>query len=105
MYYLHYKELVKTTLESCNIDAIGYLMDEGGKLVNSRIKSFKFTHRDLDKEQMKQLYKLNNLNEDDVLIGGEVHRVVGDVLTKRMVLKKVDEIDLFTILTQINQIK
>lgn len=105
MNYLDYKELVKNTLETGNTDAISYLMDVGEKHINSRINSFKFTHSDLNENEMKLLYKMNNLNDDDVLIGGEIHRIVGDILTKSMVIKKVDEIDLFTILTQIQLIK
>ena len=105
MNYLDYKELEKTTLETKNVDAICYLLDVGGKIINSKINSYKYKHSDLNDEERKQLYKLNNLNDDDVLIGGEIHRVVGDVETKKLVLKKVDEIELFTIMEQIRLIK
>ena len=108
MNYLDYKKLEKQVLDSGNIDAIGYLMETCcgiNGIISSRLHSFKYTHSDLNDNERKQLLMLNNLDENDVLIGGEVHRVVGDIETKELVLKKVDEIDLFTILHQIHWIK
>jgi hypothetical protein len=105
MNYLDYKKLEKQVIESGNVDAICYLMDTGGSYVSSRLQSFKYTHSDLDDDERKQLLRLNNLDEHDVLIGGEVHRIVGDIERKELVLKKVDEIELFTILHQIHWIK
>jgi hypothetical protein len=99
MNYLDYKDLEKQVLENGNIHAICYLLENANPFISSRIKSFKYTHSDLNEDETKILFKLNNLNEHDVLIGGEVHRV------KNGVLKKAFEIDLFTILNQINSIK
>lgn len=104
MNYLDYNKIGSEVIESGNVDAICYFFSTASPIINSRIKSFKYTHSDLTKKEHKQLMKLNNLNDDDILIGGEVHRVVGDVETKKLVLKKVDEIELFTILHQINWI-
>lgn len=113
MNYLDYKKLEKQVLESGNIDAICYLMEtcfgsngeSGSGIISSKLQSFKYTHSDLNDEERKLLLKLNNLDENDVLIGGEIHRVVGDVERKELILKKIDEIDLFTILHQIHWIK
>lgn len=108
MNYLDYKKLEKQVLDSGNIDAIGYLMETchgSNGVISSILRSFKYIHSDLDDNERTQLLRLNNLDENDVLIGGEVYRVVGDIETKKLVLKKVDEIDLFTILHQIHWIK
>lgn len=108
MNYLDYKQLEKSTLETNNIDAISYLLETcwgSNGIISSRIKSFKYNHSDLNEIERKQLLKLNNLNEDDILIGGEVHRVIFDTQRNEFVLTKVDEIELFTILHQIHWIK
>lgn len=103
MNYLDCKQLEKKTLSSGNINAICYLFSNN--IIGERINSAKYTHSDLNAAEKKELFRLNNLNEDDVLIGGEIHRVVGDIETKRIVLKKVDEIDLFLVMDQIQWIK
>ena len=105
MNYIDYKNLAKQAIDSENMHAIAYFFSTADKLINARLLSFKYKHCDLSKKEHKILLKLNNLNEDDILIGGEVHRVVGDIKTKKLILTKVDEIELFTILHQINWIK
>lgn len=113
MDYLDYKKLEKQVLDSGDVDAICYLMEtcwgsngeHGTGTISSRLQSFKYTHSDLDDDERKQLLRLNNLNDDDWLYGGEIWRIVGEVETKRMVVTKVDEIELFTILQQIHWIK
>lgn len=105
MNYLEYKNLQQKTLESGNIEAICYLFDVGGKLMTSRLDSYKYKHSDLNDSETKTLYKKLGLYKDDVLIGGEIHRVVGDVETKKLFLRKVDEVDLFYVMQQIQIIK
>ena len=105
MNYLDYKEISKTVLASGNVDGICYFLETANKLVDDRLKTFKYTHTDLSDDEHKQLLKLNNLNDDDVLVGGEVHRVMCDIKDKSHILMKVDEIELFTIMHQIDWIK
>jgi len=104
MNYLQYKKMTKDVLVTKNADAICYFMENVSPMIDNRIRNHKYTHSDLTKEETIQLLRMNNLNDDDHLIGGEVMRVLGDVKQKKLILKKVDEIELFVILHQIDWI-
>jgi len=99
MNYLDFKKLQKQVIESGNTYAILYLMENGSRLISSRLQSYKYTHSDLNSDDRKILLELNNLHEDDILIGGEVN-----IESKQLIQTKVDEIELFTIMEQINWI-
>lgn len=99
MTYLDYKKLSNTVAKSGNINAIGYFFQEMPRHINNKIYNYKYTHNDLTKKERKQLHRMNGLKDDDVLIGGEIHRVI--TKNNRRVLDKVGEIDLFVILEQI----
>lgn len=105
MNYLQYKKLEQQTIEKGNVDAILYFQEVANPIMSSRIKSYKYTHKDLTKDESKQLLSMNHLNDNDVLIGGEVHKVICDIETKKHILKKTHELDLFMILDQISFIK
>lgn len=110
MNYLDCKKLEKEIVKKCNGNILAFTLYQqtiGGSngYVAKRINSYKYNFSDLDKDEIKLLLSLNNLLEDDILIGGEVHRCVYDINTKSKRLKKVHEIDLFKILDQINWIK
>lgn len=106
MRHLNYKNLEKKIIKSDNLDAMCYLLEISNSIIVPRLHSFKYTHSDLNDSERNLLLRLNNLNENDVLMnGGEVHRVVGDVESRKHFLTKVDEIELFTIMSQINWIK
>ena len=113
MNYIEYKKMAKYVVSTGNPDAMCYFFEtcdghngeDGYGLINDRIKSYKYTHADLTKDEMKELFKLNKLNDDDILIGGEIHRVVCNIQRKELILTQVNEIDLFTILHQIHLIK
>lgn len=120
--YLSYKKQEKIALDhlkkSGDPDALLWLLETcwgsngevGEGILSRKLRSYRYSHSDLTKDEMKTLYKMNGLNDDespfgpDHLVGGEIHRVVGEVERKRLVLTKVDEIDLFQILEQIQWI-
>lgn len=104
MNYIEYKKLGQDVLKSKEPMSYWLYFQYLSPSIDEQIHSYKYHHCDLTKEEHKKLCKLNGLNEDDVLIGGEVHRVVGDVETKQLMLKKADEIDLFLIMDQIQWI-
>ena len=92
-------------MASGNILAIGLLTSELMPFIDNRINSYKYTFADLKERQKKTLMRMNNLNDDDNLIGGDILRVMCDIKTKKMSLIKVGEIDFFKVLSQITQIK
>ena len=104
MNYLDYEQMSINVLKTNNIDAICYFMEAAGSFINHRVQSFKYTHNDLTKDELIILLRMNGLNDDDMLVGGEVLRVVGDVESKSLILKTIEKIDLFHILHQIEWI-
>lgn len=63
MLYTEYKDLFQFALQSKNPHAVAYLADVGGKMVDSRIRSYTHTHSSLTDSERKQLYNiLSNQN-------------------------------------------
>jgi hypothetical protein len=92
MSYLIYKNIEKEILQSENIDVICYTFDNLSKIVTDTLTQYKYTFSDLNKNEKIELLRMNNLNDDDILIGGEVYRLVGDIKSKSIIFEKVDEI-------------
>ena len=113
MNYLDYKELEKQVLESGDTDAICYLMntcwgsngENGVGVISYRLQSFIYTYSDLTDDERKQILDWNGLDCDDVLIGDDVYRVLGNIESKTDRLTKIDSIEPFNVLHQIHYIK
>lgn len=105
MRYKDFKELGNYVTENGNPTAIAYFFGTAQPTIDNRIDNYKYKHSDLSKEEHTKLTKILKINEYDILIGGEVHRIAGNIETKSLELVKVDEIELFYVLTLINSIK
>jgi len=105
MKYTEFKELERIAIDSRNLTAFSVIKPLQQQ-VNKKIENYKYKYRDLDEEQMKILYKLNNLiYPNDNIIGDKIVRILCDIETKKLKMVETEVIDIFKVFNDIQLIK
>jgi hypothetical protein len=102
--YSKFKDIENEILNNPNVNSfgVGHYLTEGLPLLDNKIRSFKYTHCDLNKEELAELYRMLNINEKDGLVGGDVYSVIkrGDGYVYNVV-RRIDIVDVLILINGI----
>jgi len=97
MNFIEYKSLEHKTLSSKNSFAIGTLGILGNSLSN-QINNYHYSFADLSSDEKKLVNKLLDLDEDTLILGHDLVKLIGNTLTV------IGYIDFFLVLDTIDQV-
>lgn len=97
--YDDYEKMLSQAIDSKNLDATCYAIQEIGPILNNVINSFKYTWADLNKRQKKEVFVILGVTKDEIVYGGDVLCIYRGKWTK------VRTIGIVNVLTAITQVK
>jgi hypothetical protein len=92
------RELGNHLLEDGNIRSICAYLDQGLKLNNDKILSYKYTYRDATKEEWVIVKDLLGLHTTDELFGDKINKLLGDVETKTHMYYHIGYVNAYEVL-------